>query len=620
MAETTAPTPAYCIGIDLGTSNSALAVSTSPDLEPEILPIPQVTAPGALGEGKTLPSALYIPHEGEIPKGAARLPWTEETSVETVVGLWARERGAQAPERLVASAKSWLCNPLTDRREPILPWKSDIPEGKVSPVEASRRILDHLRNAFDEARKAHKDKVRLKDCKVVLTVPASFDEVARALTVEAAEAAGLGRVTLLEEPQAAFYAWIATNAAEWRKLVSPGDVVLVVDVGGGTTDFSLISVSQQDGNLRLERISVGEHLLLGGDNMDLALAYTLKAQMEKDGGKVDHWTLLTLVHQARLAKEKLLSEDVLKEVPISVAGRGSSLFAKTMTTKLTRKTVLDVVNAFFPLTDVTELPEGRRSVGFQEYGLPFVSDPAISKHLARFLTRSLDNIKSDKSLAALVGQTIDLKKAELVKPTAVLFNGGVFNAAPLRARVMDVLQKWAGKDKVRELPGGQYDLAVAKGAAAYARTIAESKGIRIKAGTARSYYVGVEPSMPAIPGYRPPIKGLCIVPQGIEEGSELVLENEEFGLVTGEPVEFRFFSSAVRAGDGVGAVVADAEHDLEETSRLKITLPPVHGRTGEIVPVNLDALVTEVGTLELSMRHKDSGKKWNLEFNVRPNG
>jgi urease beta subunit len=345
----------------------------------------------------------------------------------------------------------------------------------------------------------------------------------------------------------------------------------------------------------------------------------LKSQLESEGGRVDHWQLLSLVHSARDAKERLLTDTTLEEVPISVASRGASLFAKTLSTRLTRDAVLEgVLHGFFPLTEASEMPATRRSAGLQEYGLPFVSDPAMSRHLARFLRRSLENVQSDPHLLELVGPAAVGGGRGFIAPHAVLFNGGVFNAAPLRERVVELLNRWAGDRPVRELPGSQYDLAVAKGAAYYARTLAEGKGIRIKAGTARSYYLGLEPSMPAVPGFEPPIKGLCVVPQGIEEGSELRLPGEELGLVTGEQVEFRFFSSAVRAGDTVGVIVEDAAGELEETSRLQVTLPPVDGKAGEIVPVTLDAVVTEVGTLELWMKHTLSEKRWKLEFNVRP--
>jgi len=598
-----------CLGIDLGTSNSALAWSAPESESPEVIEVPQLTSADKIGELSMLSSSLYLPHEGET---VAKLPW-EKASSESVVGAWAKERGATIPDRLVSSAKSWLCSNTVDRKGAILPWKSEITEGKVSPVEASRRYLEHLRHAWEQKAGESWD---AKNSKVVLTVPASFDEVARTLTHEAAESAGWGKVTLLEEPQAALYAWLAAYPEDWRKQVKPGELVLVVDIGGGTTDFSLIAISDAEGDLALERISVGEHLLLGGDNMDLALAHALRAQAESEGHKLDNWQFLSLTLATRLAKERLFSDDSLGELPVAVASRGSSLFAKALSLRLERETALKIVlDGFLPKTPVSELPQQRRSLGLQEEGLAYVFDPAISRHLARFLKRSFENMKADTRLTALVSP--DAQREGYLMPSAVLFNGGVFNAGAIKDRMLDLLSEWRGK-AITELPATHLDLAVARGAAHYAKLSSEGKGIRIKAGTARSYYLGVEASVPSVPGYEPPIKGLCVVPQGIEEGSELSLAGQSFGLVTGEPVEFRFFSSAVRAGDSVGSIVEDARAELDESARLSVTLPADAEGEGQVVPVELDAVVTEVGTLELWMKNLASGKKWNLEFNVRP--
>jgi hypothetical protein len=457
----------------------------------------------------------------------------------------------------------------------------------------------------------------LSEGQIVLTVPASFDEAARSLTAEAAEAAGLGRFILLEEPQAAFYAWTARAGGSWRNQVNSGDIILVCDVGGGTADFSLIAISGKDGNLELERISVGEHILLGGDNMDLALAYTLQAQLESTGKSLDAWQFLALTHAASRAKVDLFNDESVAQAPISVPSRGSSLFAKTISTTLDRPTLEQVVlDGFFPITKVNDLPTERRSSGLQEFGLPYASDPIVSKHLARFLTRSLVNVKASDSLKAFVGSSAEA--TDYLRPTAVLFNGGVFNAAPIRKRVLELLTSWNGGQPVRELEGFQPDLAVARGAALYGRHRATGKGIRIKAGTARSYYVGLESSMPAIPGFKPPIKALCVVPQGMEEGSELLIEEKEFGLITGQPAEFRFFASEVRSGDTPGQIIPNAESELEETSRLEVTLPAIEGLPeGQPIPVQMNPVVTELGNLELWMKHTGSDRRWKVDFQVR---
>jgi Molecular chaperone len=529
----------FTLGIDLGTSNSAVAVTDLESDETGIVEITQALRPNQIGGMATLPSSLYVAHPDEFPDDAFALPWSEGAGEAVIVGQFARDHGALVPDRLVISAKSWLSNPHIDPREPALPWKSDIEEAKLSAFDCSRRYLQHIRHAFLNGAEAKEKNWTLEEGQIVLTVPASFDDVARNLTAEAAEAAGLGKVTLLEEPQAAFYAWTQHTGKDWRGQVSPGDIVLVCDVGGGTADFSLIAVTESDGELELERISVGEHILLGGDNMDLALAYTLQAKIEAEGKSIDAWQFLALVHAASNAKVALFDDPALSAAPIAIPSRGSSLFAGTVSTSLERSMLEQVVvDGFFPKTPVDEMPREGRRVGLQEFGLPYAADAAVSRHLARFLTRSLANVKASEVLSELVGDAAG--EAEFLSPTAVLFNGGVFKAAAIRERVVELLTDWNDGTEVRELQGFQPDLAVAKGASVYGRNRATGKGIRIKAGAARSYYIGLESSMPAVPGFTPPVKALCVVPQGMEEGTELVIEDKEFGLVTGHPAEFRF--------------------------------------------------------------------------------
>ncbi len=613
----------FSLGIDLGTSNCAMALTDLDTGQTEVLPIPQIVAASQLAEKPMLASALYLPHPEEFGAGSFPLPWDDagdQARAQGIVGQFARDHGALVPDRLVTSAKSWLSNPHIDPKQRTLPWRSDSAEEKLSPFDCSRRYLQHLKGAFLHAAQArgHQwDPGRDPgDGPVVVTVPASFDEIARNLTAEAAEAAGLGHVTLLEEPQAAFYAWAARAGREWREAVAPGDIILVCDVGGGTADFSLIAVTDVAGNLELERISVGEHVLLGGDNMDLALAYTLQARLEAEGKSLDAWQFLALVHAAERAKITLFEDSSLAEAPIAVPSRGSSLFARTIATALDRATLSQVVlDGFFAQTALDDLPREARRTGLQEFGLPYASDPVISKHLARFLTRSLQNVQASDKLGALVGARAG---GPALMPTAVLFNGGVFKAGPIRARVLDLLASWNGGQAVRELEGFEPDLAVAQGAAIYGQHRATGKGMRIKAGAARSYYVGLETSMPAIPGFRPPVKALCVVPQGMQEGTEQLIEDRTFGLVTGEAAEFRFFSSAVRSGDTPGQILPDAERELEETSLLEVELPALPDvPAGQVVPVRIEAVVTELGTLELWMKHTNSDQRWKIEFQVR---
>jgi hypothetical protein len=351
--------------------------------------------------------------------------------------------------------------------------------------------------------------------------------------------------------------------------------------------------------------------------MDLALAYTVRASLEAAGKTIDEWQFLALTHGCRSGKEALLTDLEKEAFPISIPTRGSSLFAKTIATELTRDQVQAVtLDGFLPLTASDDHPAPRRSAGLQEFGLAYAHDPVISKHLARFLARSLQNIQANEQLAATVPEAS--RTGTFLRPTAVLFNGGVFNAPALRQRILDLLRSWSPEAPVKELTGTHLDLAVARGAAHYGRIALTGEGLRIRAGTARSYYLGLESSMPAVPGFKPPVKAVCVVPQGMEEGTEKTLESRTFGLVTGEPVTFRFFSASTRAGDEVGQIVADAEKELEETANLEVTLEGIEGREqDDAVPVQLHSVVTELGALELWMRHEESGKQWKLEFNVR---
>jgi hypothetical protein len=349
--------------------------------------------------------------------------------------------------------------------------------------------------------------------------------------------------------------------------------------------------------------------------MDLALAYALNAKLEAAGKQLDSWQFLALVHAASKAKIVLFDDGGLAQAPIAVPSRGSSLLAKTVSTTLDRETLEQVVvDGFFAKTNVDDLPRESRMAGLQEFGLPYASDPVVSKHIARFLAQSLQNVKASEKLAALVGASAG---TQVLMPTAVLFNGGVFKAAPIRTRVLDLLASWNGGQPVRELQGFEPDLAVARGGAIYGRLRATGKGMRIKAGAARSYYIGLETSMPAIPGYKPPLKALCVVPQGMQEGTELLIEGREFGLVTGRTAEFRFFSSSVRSGDTPGQILPDAERELDDAGLLEVAIPALDVPVGQVVPVRVSPVVTELGILELWMRHTNSDRRWKVEFQVR---
>ena len=565
------------IGIDLGTTNCALAFAGAGD-EPllvELFLIQQWVHVNEQRAEALLPSFLYLASPTDFQSNPA-VP-------RTLVGALALARGAEVPGRLVASAKSWLCHSGVDRTAAILP--AEVTEGveRVSPVEASARYLEHLRVAWDEAH----PKSRLAEQQVLITVPASFDAVARELTEQAAAKAGFKNVVLLEEPQAAFYAWIERHA-NWREMVAPGDFILVVDIGGGTTDFTLIAARDQGGELALERVAVGDHILLGGDNIDLALARTLEAELAGKKTKVDRLQFQALWQQARIAKENLLSADAKTDKwPITILGKGSSLIGGTIKTQLKREQIETLLlDGFFPKVAAEEMPQRRRA-GLVETGLPYAADAAVTRHLAAFL------------------------KSAATKPTHVLFNGGVLQSPLVRDRIIAVLNDWSDKP-VRALPGEDLMHAVARGAAYYGMA-RQGKGVRIRGGVPKTYYIGIESAAPAVPGFRPPFKALTVTSFGMEEGSSVRIENREFALMVGEPAEFRFFSSAVRKKDPAGEMIDDIGNDLVEMSPIEVSLP---GEKGETVRVRLEAVVTETGQLQIWCVAGD-GRRWKLEFNVR---
>ena len=605
----------FVVGIDLGTTNCALAwvdTTAGEAARVRIQEIPQLVNPGEVAARTLLPSFLYAPGDVDFPAGSLLLPWDETPRF--VTGELARRRGAENPLRLVASAKSWLSHEGANRTAPILPWGAPDEVPHISPVDASAEYLKHLAAVFDREVAGGDAALALVRQDVLLTVPASFDEEARELTVRAARSAGLERVTLLEEPQAAFYAWLDALGDGWRRRVRVGDLVLVCDVGGGTTDFSLIAVGERDGDLTLERVAVGEHILLGGDNMDLALARLLQQRLEASGHRIDTWQLHGLWHQARLGKETLLGNPAQNEHAVTLLGRGSRLIGGTITTALTPADVsATLVEGFFPTVPSDAMPARQRRLGLQEIGLPYAADPAVTRHLARFLRT--------QATAASAAAPIRRGPSGLACPTHVLFNGGVMKAEALRARIVGVLSRWLTEegfdslDARHVLDAPDLDHAVAQGAAYYGMA-RRGRGVRIRSGAARSYYVGIESAMPAIPGLPAPLKALCVVPFGMEEGTSASLPEREFGLVVGEPAEFRFLSSLVRKTDRAGVMIEDWGDDLEEMSPLEVTLPDA-GQSEVTVPVSLESRVTEVGTLELWCVARGGSDRWRLELNIR---
>jgi molecular chaperone DnaK (HSP70) len=594
----------YIVGIDLGTTNSvvAFADATTGDPPPlQVFSIPQLVDAGTVEARTRLPSFLYLPADGELPAKALALPWSD--ALDFAVGAYAQKRGAEVPARLIASAKSWLSFAGADRTAAILPWGSPDDVRKLSPLEVSTQYLLHMRHAWNAA--FPDDPLEAQD--VLLTVPASFDAVARELTARAARDAGLPEVTILEEPQAAFYAWIDANGEQWRERVRVGDIVLVCDVGGGTTDFTLIAVRDEGGELVLERVAVGDHILLGGDNMDLALAFGVRERLGTSGTQLDQWQFRGLTLSCREAKERLLGDDREAKHAVAILGRGRKVVGGTLRADVLREEAdRTLVDGFFPRCASGDRPQAQRRSALQEIGLPYATDPGITRHLAAFLARHRE------ALQHLTG-------AAAARPTALLFNGGVMRAGALRQRLVEVVESWfdgADAQPLRVLERGDPEHAVARGAAYYGLA-RRGRGVRIRGGAARAYYIGIETAMPAVPGLRPPIKALCVVPKGTEEGSDLALPAQEFGLVVGELTEFRFLTSATRLDDQVGTIIDAWDDDIQELAPLETTLD-WQGQEGATVPVRLQARVNELGVLELYCVSRDRGHRWKLEFNVRP--
>ena len=601
----------FVLGIDLGTTNCALAYAEivpeggeSKASAPLILQIPQVVGAGECADRPVLPSFLYIPRDGEFQEEALDLPWTApvEGKLPWLVGTFARDYGAKVPGRLVSSAKSWLSHGVVDRSSGILPTTAPEDLQKISPVQASATYLAHLRDAWNQYSAANGLDAVFEDQEIFLTVPASFDTVARDLTIQAARQIGAKHLTILEEPQAAFYAWLVQSGDQWRKSVSVGDLVLVCDIGGGTSDFTLIQVSEEDGSLKLDRVAVGDHILLGGDNMDLALAHAVSATLKDGMEGLDANQKIALVHGCRAAKEQLFANPGEKKAGITLLGKGSRVIGGSIKTGLDRATLEQVIlNGFFPESAPDEMPARGRRLGLTEIGLPYAADPAITRHLAQFLSRH-------SSLS---------KESTMASPTKILFNGGVFEASALRQRIISTLNRWTGQE-IPALPAADLNLAVALGAAQYGLA-KRGLGVRIRGGVNRSYYIGLETPAPAVPGVLPPIKALCVVPLSMEEGCQTDVPTPDLGLYIGEPAEFRFLASTHRRDDQPGTILERwAADELVELPSLKTTLEAQSpDEVGQAVPIRIVASVTELGTIELSCKSRIDERQWSLEYNVR---
>jgi molecular chaperone DnaK (HSP70) len=600
------PEKRFVVGIDLGTTNNSIAyVDLAGDhvdrLEIRTFAVHQLTGPGEFAPLPVLPSFLYIPGAYDIAEQDMAAPWTidqRSRDDRNFVGAFARDHGATVPARLVSSAKSWLCNPQVDTRARILPWGAGDEVFKVSPVQASAAYLKHIRKAWNVAM-GDDETGYLEHQRVIVTIPASFDEVARDLTLEAARLAGLTDILLLEEPLAAFYSWLAGHENDWATQVSPNQLILVCDVGGGTTDFTLISLKDDVGSPRFERIAVGDHLILGGDNMDIAIARQVAHDLGKSPQTLDRDAWKTLCHQCRQVKEHIL-DGSLDSGRITLMGKGSGLIAGTMTAKIDRQQVEALVlEQFLPLAGNGEVKETTATTA--PWGLPYETDTAITGHLIRFLERHQKEVRSATG-------------SDTPCPDFILFNGGALKSDLLRRRIQESVQSHFSRDtRVDTLVNAQMDLAVSLGAAYYGM-VKSGIGVRVGSGSPRSYYVGVAAETGAEKIDRQ--QAVCLVERGLDEGSRISLPDQEVRVLANQPVAFDLFSSSFRSGDRSG--------DLVVVDDTLTRLPPLNtviqfGDKGirTEIPVRLEATYTEAGTLELWCQSLTTEHRWQLRFQLR---
>ncbi len=646
MTDDLTPVPSrYVVGIDLGTTNSALAYVDTAKTKWTVqnFTVPQLVAPGQVEARDALPSFHYQPIASEVAAGGLKLNWSRKDPT-YAVGMYARDQGMLVPGRLIASAKSWLCHAGVDRTAALLPWHAAPDVERLSPVEASSRFLAHLRSAWDQRFPQHS----LSDQDVVLTLPASFDEVARELTIAAAAKAGLPRVVLIEEPQAAFYAWINNHASDWESLVTPGQKILVCDIGGGTSDFTLIRVRRgEGGKVQFHRVAVGEHLILGGDNLDLALAHHLETKLT-NGGKLEPRAFDVLVRMCRQVKELMLGDDPPDETTLNLPGSGSRLIGGGRQVAVTREEVRRVLlDGFFPTVSLADQPQRRRS-GFQEFGLPYATDAGVTRYLAAFLTAHR-HVAEDESTAA---------DHDPARPDIILFNGGVFESPEIRERWISVLSSWFSPSPLpmgeggrgtrpgeglapasnasttaestqhaqdphpSPLPKGEgagtawspivldnerLDLAVARGAAYYGM-VRRGEGVKIAAGLARTYYIGFESDPPA---------AICLVPGNAEPGQDIDLSSRTFDLLVSQPVEFPLYVSSTRLADKPGEVFPFDREQMTPLPPIRTALRVRRQQESPTAKVQLHARLTEIGTLDLWCSEVAGDRQWRLQFDIR---
>ena len=595
----------YIIGIDLGTTNSCAAyldtdAAKNPRLQVRMFPIPQLVAMGVVEAKNLLPSFYYLAAPGEFLEGSCRLPWSREKNPGHFIGEFASEHGAKVPTRLVQSAKSWLCNQAANRKEKILPIEAADPSIRISPVEASAGYLRHIAEAWNEQMAGGDPALEFQAQEIILTVPASFDEVARMLTIEAAKLAGYSKLTLLEEPQAAFYGWILEHEANWKEFFQAGDAILVCDVGGGTTDFSLIEVQSEGESLSFQRKAVGSHLLLGGDNMDQAVSHFLERKLKAKGHAIDPKQWLQLISASRRAKEVLLSDHPPEQFSVCIQGSGSRVVSGSLTIELARVELENLLlQGFFGSHAFAEAVQLTKSSGLRSMGLPYEADPSIIKHLASFLQKASSQNTPPR-------------------PDYILFNGGSMKPALFRREILQNLGAWFDGKAPKEISSSSLDLAVSRGAVYFGKA-RRGLGVRIGGGTPRAYYLVIE-VRDSSGGVKK--QALTLLPRGSPEGATIESERV-FMLTPNAPVSFHMLTSHTRLNDAPGDLVEIMEEEM-------FPLPPIHTvlRYGkkqrsadpasqEMIPVTLAIELTEIGILELWLKSKATEHRWRLEFQLR---
>ncbi len=624
----------YIIGIDLGTTNSAISyIDTDTKVDIKTFKIPQLVQEGSVKNLKTLPSFLYLLEDYELNKGTFTLPWKHDSSY--IVGELARVHGAFVPSRLISSAKSWLCHSMVNRKAAILPWGRDSDGRRLSPVEASSCYLRHIRDAWNHVIADGDERSHIEKQQVIITIPASFDETARELTTEAAEIADIKNFTLLEEPQAAFYSWIYSHKNDWTDTLDRDRLILVIDIGGGTTDFNLIFYKNNSGKPQFERIAVGDHIMLGGDNMDLSLARNVEIRMTGKRSRLGFEQWLSLAHQCRMIKEEILNSDEKDSMEISILGRGSSVISGSLKEEITRAEVEEtILEGFFKGVRIGDEIEREKRSGLKEMGLPYVYDTSVIKHISSFLKMHSVNKK--------LNQVIDKESGlSIVRPDMVLFNGGVFKAKLIRDRVVEVLKEWfvvesqramvKGQDKKNQklndqsltlLENENLDLAVSAGAVYYG-LVKRGEGVRISGGTGKAYYIAVgkgqktEVRSHKSETNKSKINLVCIVPRGMEEGGEIHLSSPEFEVITNSPASFSVYSSSYRMGDKAGHVITEDRDSLLELPHIRTVLHFGKKRVTKKIPVSLGVKLNEYGTLDVWCESKETPHRWKLEFQSR---